>query len=216
MKKQLFGDRRRFCVSMTGILLITFGIALFAHSYLGTDPHNAMLIRISELLSLPLGTIYWVFGGSYFVLQLIFGRRHIGIGTFVNWLISGYITSGWIKMLNTLFGSADRFTDRLIFMIIGILIISAGVSMYQSAGLGVAPYDVLSLCLSERTPLPYFLCRVLLDSVCALVCWRLGGILGIGTIICMFGLGPFIAVFNRLISEPLLNGRAGLAHLNVR
>ena len=84
-----------------------------------------------------------------------------------------------------------------------------GASLYQTADLGIAPYDYLSLGLRDYTPVPYFGCRVFTDALCALLCWLLGGLVGIGTLICAFCLGPFIQFFNGLVSEQVLHYKPG-------
>ena len=76
--------------------------------------------------------------------------------------------------------------------------------MYQTADTGIAPYDALSIILSRRqSKVPYFWCRIATDSICAIAAALLGGVIGIGTLICALGLGPFITFFDRLISRKL-------------
>ena len=43
-----------------------------------------------------------------------------------------------------------------------------GASLYQTADLGIAPYDYLSLGLRDYTPCPYFGCRIFTDALSAL------------------------------------------------
>ena len=57
--------------------------------------------------------------------------------------------------------------------------------------------------MSKRLPIPYFWCRIMTDSLCAIIAWLLGGIIGLGTLVCALGLGPFIAFFSKTIAEPL-------------
>ena len=45
---------------------------------------------------------------------------------------------------------------------------------------------------------------VFTDALCALVTFLLGGLVGIGTLVCAFGLGPFIQFFNGAFSEKVL------------
>ena len=58
--------------------------------------------------------------------------------------------------------------------------------------------------MSDRLPLPYFGCRVLTDALCALLAYLLGGLIGLGTLICAFGLGPFVQFFTKHFSEKVL------------
>ena len=93
---------------------------------------------------------------------------------------------------------------QLLWVALAVPVTALGASLYQTADLGIAPYDYLSLGLRDYTPFPYFGCRVFTDALCALICWLLGGLVGIGTLICAFCLGPFIQFFNGLVSERLL------------
>ena len=96
---------------------------------------------------------------------------------------------------------ASSFPVQLIFVILGVVITSVGVSMYQTANLGIAPYDYLAIGLADHTPFPYFGCRVFTDALTALITFLLGGLIGLGTLICAFGLGPFISFFDTHFSK---------------
>ena len=49
-----------------------------------------------------------------------------------------------------------------------VLVTALGASLYQTADLGIAPYDYLSLRLRDYTPCPYFGCRIFTDALSAL------------------------------------------------
>jgi uncharacterized membrane protein YczE len=49
-----------------------------------------------------------------------------------------------------------------------VLVTALGASLYQTADLGIAPYDYLSLGLRDYTPCPYFGCRIFTDALSAL------------------------------------------------
>ena len=85
-----------------------------------------------------------------------------------------------------------------------VLVTALGASLYQTADLGIAPYDYLYLGLRDYTPCPYFGCRIFTDALSALLCWLLGGLVGLGTLICAFCLGPFIQFFDRTFSQKVL------------
>ena len=97
------------------------------------------------------------------------------------------------------FQQAERKWSRA-----AVLVTALGASLYQTADLGIAPYDYLSLGLRDYTPCPYFGCRIFTDALSALLCWLLGGLVGLGTLICAFCLGPFIQFFDRTFSQKVL------------
>ena len=90
-------------------------------------------------------------------------------------------------------------------MVIGVIICSLGVSMYQRPDVGVSPYDSLSLIMDKKLPkISYFWCRMSNDVICALVAYFVGGLVGIGTVIAAFGLGPIVHFFNIYVTDKLL------------
>jgi uncharacterized membrane protein YczE len=79
-----------------------------------------------------------------------------------------------------------------------------GSSLYITADLGVSSYDAMSLILSERTKIQFRWCRISTDLVCVIVGFFCHAVLGIGTIITAFFMGPFTQFCNVHISQPLL------------
>ena len=107
--------------------------------------------------------------------------------------------SGRLNLPLITFQQAGRKWSRA-----AVLVTALGSSLYQTADLGIAPYDYLSLGLRDYTSCPYFGCRIFTDALSALLCWLLGGLVGLGTLICAFCLGPFIQFFDRTFSQKVL------------
>lgn len=195
---------KRICMSLAGNLLVGVGVAIFKVAALGNDPYNGMNMALSELLSLPYPTLQILVNILFFAIQLLAARELIGFGTVVNIFLIGYIVNFTYGLLIQILGSPGSFALQLIAMVIGMLICSLGLSLYQCSEMGTAPYDALALILDRKLPkLPYFWCRILCDGSCALICFLAGGIVGLGTLVSAFGFGPVIAFFNKTVSEPL-------------
>ena len=77
--------------------------------------------------------------------------------------------------------------------------------MYQLSRQGVAPYDSVALIMVEKWPkISYFWHRISNDALCALICWLAGGIVGLGTLVSAFGLGPVVRFFDTHFTSKLL------------
>ena len=197
---------RRILGMVVGVVIIALGIALFKQAHLGNDSISALNMRLAEMLGISLGVENICINVIFFIAEIWFGRKYIGLGTFVNGLGIGFIVTAFYDPIAAFFGPAEAagLPVQLLWMAIAVPVTALGVSLYQTADLGIAPYDYLSLGLRDYTPFPYFGCRVFTDALCALLCWLLGGLVGIGTLVCAFCLGPFIQFFNGLVAEPLL------------
>lgn len=142
---------------------------------------------------------------AVFVIEIIFGRKFIGAGTVVNALFLGYIVTFFYNLLSNGIGIPEVMWQRLIVVCIGVVVCSFGVSMYQTPDVGAAPYDSMSLIMAMRKPsISYFWHRISTDALCALICFLAGGIVGIGTLLSAFCLGPFISFFDAKFTLPLL------------
>ncbi len=195
---------RRIVGMVVGIIIIGLGIALFKESHLGNDSISALNMRLAEKLGISLGVQNLCTNILFFALEFWFGRKYIGLGTFVNGIGIGFIVTFFYDRIFALHGPAASFPEQLLWVAGGVLVTALGASLYQTADLGIAPYDYLSLGLRDYTHFQYFWCRVFTDAFCALLTWLLGGLVGLGTLICAFCLGPFIQFFNDF-SEKVLD-----------
>lgn len=199
----LKGKERRILVMCIGNLILAMGVYLLKLSLMGNDSYSAMALAISDRIQKDYAIVLITINLIVFTVEICLGRKYIGIGTFVNWFGLGIFVSLYMKIFDRLLTTPEGFVARFLIMVIAVLLVSLGVSMYQTADLGIAPYDSVSLIMAERLPIPYFWCRMSNDVICALISYLLGGIVGLGTLICSLGLGPFIQFFNRFVSEKL-------------
>ena len=146
---------RRVVGMVAGIVIIALGIALFKQSHLGNDSISALNMRLAELLGISLGTQNLCTNILFFLLEFWFGRKYIGLGTFVNGICIGYIVTAFYDPIHAHFGDALSLAVQLAWVIAAVLVTALGASLYQTADLGIAPYDYLSLGLRDYTPVSY-------------------------------------------------------------
>lgn len=195
---------RRIVMMLMGNVFAGMGIAIFKLSGLGNDPYSGMTMALSACAGMAYANFQVLFNLALFAIQLIFGRKLIGIGTVINACLLGYIVTFFYNIL-LFIGTPQTMPQRLLVLFAGLVVCSFGLSLYQTANLGVSPYDSLALITKEKLPkIPYFWHRITDDAIAALVCYLAGGIVGIGTLVTAFGFGPVIHFFDRHFSEKLL------------
>ena len=195
----------RVIMVLMGIVFLALGIAVFKLALLGNDPYTGMLFAISDRTGFPYPWLQVMMGLVFFVFQLIWGRHLVGFGTVYNAFCIGFIVDFFYQRIYEIFGELTFLPVQLLTLAIGMLICSFGISIYQEADMGVSPYDATSLMLAERQDrFPYFWCRIFTDTVCAVVCFVFGGIVGVGTVVTALGFGPFVTFFDRIFSDPVL------------
>ncbi|MCR5343692.1 MAG: hypothetical protein K6E70_10075 [Butyrivibrio sp.] len=202
------GVKRPLIGVIIGNIFIGLGVGIFKLSMMGNDPFDGMNMALADVTGIYYPVLQIIVNLLLFVIQLLWGRKLIGFGTVINAFLLGYIATFFYNLLFGFVGEPQGFVLRLFIVFLGVLAISLGLSLYQTADLGVAPYDALALIIHERAPkIQYFFARIMCDACCALICFLAGGIVGIGTLVSAFGFGPFIQFFNKTVSEKILDSK---------
>ena len=172
-----------------GLVLFGFGEGLLIVSGIGASPWNVLHQGVAGNFNLSVGTVAFLL--SFLVLLAwYFLDEKIGLGTIINFIIIAIM----IDVTIYYFEKPSEFFFQLFMVIVGILIIGFGTSMYLIANLGAGPRDGLMTGLQKKTNIPIALVRGCIEIVVVLVGWFLGGIVGIGTFIYALSIGPSIAV----------------------
>ena len=206
---------RRILMSLGGVIICAISVGAFKIAAFGVDPFQSLMSGLDRLIPIDFGTLYVIVNLLLLTFSLIVDRTKIGIATFINLFLLGYITDFTYKMLGILLGSPS-IVIRSVCLIIGIIVMCFGSAMYMTADLGVSTYDAVAIALCGKWKIARFqYCRIATDLICvALGCviFMIAGglfreipaIAGIGTIVTAFFMGPLIEFFNIKIARPLL------------
>ena len=80
----------------------------------------------------------------------------------------------------------------MLIVVLGVFIIAAGISLVSGSDVGVAPNDIVPFIIQDKTKVQYKYIRIALDATFLIVGFLIGGTVGVGTIIAMLAMGPFI------------------------
>jgi len=109
---------------------------------------------------------------------------------------------------------------RILFLLIGIVISCFSASLYFVADLGVSPYDAVAVIIANTWKIGKFkYVRIITDFSCVAIgtilyfvatkgFTGLTAIVGIGTIVTAFFMGPLIDLFSEKVSKPMLYGKS--------
>ncbi|MBE6932311.1 MAG: hypothetical protein E7464_02885 [Ruminococcaceae bacterium] len=207
---------RRILMSLCGVIVCAVSVGVFKIAALGVDPFQSLMSGLSELIPISFGTLYVIVNLLLLTFSLLTDRSKIGLATFINLFLLGYITEFTYNSLQQLLPDPSMVV-RAVCLLIGIVVICFGSALYMTANLGVSTYDAVAIVLSEKWKLGKFqYCRIAADLVCVILgvgCFLLAGgkaldiptIAGIGTIITAFFMGPLIEFFNVKVARPWLN-----------
>ena len=206
---------RRIIMSVLGVMIGAVSVAIFKMAAFGVDPFQSFMSGISELIPISFGTLYVIVNAVLLAFSLIFDRHYIGIATFINLFLLGYVTEFSYKLFSWLIPEPS-LPLRALLLVVGIVIICIGSSLYITADLGVSTYDAVALIMANKWKIGKFkIIRVCTDVCCVVLGIAMfmaaGGrlsavptIAGIGTIITAFFMGPLIEFFCEHFARKLL------------
>lgn len=203
-------------MAVLGVLICAVSVGFFKMAAMGVDPFQSFMSGLDAFFPLSFGTLYILANAVLLLFSLAFDRHYIGLGTLVNLFLVGYVVQFSYSFLQKLFGSPGPAL-RILFLIIGIVVMCFASAFYFTADLGVSTYDAVALILANKWHVARFrYCRITCDLICILLGCGLylisGGsismiptIAGIGTVITAFFMGPLIEFFNVHAAQPFLN-----------
>lgn len=211
--------KRRVAMSLFGVVAGAIAVGFFKLAAFGVDPFQSFMSGMDQLIPIEFGTLYVIVNACLLIFSLIADRHNIGIATFINLFLLGYITQFTYELLQRIF-PAPSMLLRVGFMLFGIVVICFGSAFYMTADLGVSTYDAIAIVMANKWKLGKFkYIRICTDLVCVVLgigLFLLGGgafrgipaFVGVGTIITAFFMGPLIEFFNEKVTRPLLKEAA--------
>lgn len=206
---------RRILMSLLGVIICAVSVGIFKIAALGVDPFQSFMSGMDQLIPIGFGTLYVIVNAVLLIFTLLTDRHYLGIATFINLFLLGYITEYTYEAVQRILVNPAIWV-RVICLIVGIVIICIGSSLYMTADLGVSTYDAVALVLVNKYKIGQFkYIRICTDLICVALGVTLfmiaGGtvgqiptIVGIGTIVTAFFMGPLIEFFNEKLARPIL------------
>jgi len=214
--RKISGKRVAMCAA--GVMISAVCVGAFKLAAMGVDPFQSFMSGMDAFVPIPFGTLYVIVNAVMLLFALAFDRHYIGVATFINLFLLGYVVEFSYAALQAIFPDPGMITRALSF-ILGFVFLCMGSSLYITADMGVSTYDAVALIMSGTWKLGKFkYIRIITDFVCIalgiglylLSGGAVGGItafVGLGTILTAFFMGPLIDLFNRTIAQPLLRGK---------
>ena len=171
-----------------GLILFGLGEALLVASGAGLSPWTVFAQGFSKVTNWSIGLS--TFTISFFVLLFWVPLRQTpGVGTVLNIIIISLVLDLSAPYLPVFETSAMRLAEAAL----GVIITGFGGGIYLIANLGPGPRDGLMTGLQRQTGHPLATVRSVIEISVVVLGWSLGGVVGLGTLMFAFGIGPCVA-----------------------
>lgn len=201
----------RVIILFAGLIIAHFGVSLFLLANLGSDPFNVMIQGLSRtiagVISSPLIThsnTHMTVSILIIIVLLFVDRSYIKIGTIICMFCGGPIIDVFNLILSSVVTPDSTMAVRVISNVLGCVILALGMSVVIKSDAGTGPNDLVGVVISDKLKKKFSIIRMVVDG-CFLICgWLLGGVVGPGTVIYLFLVGP-VAGFFLPRSEKIIN-----------
>ena len=184
----------RLVLLLAGLCVAHLGVTLFLQTDLGSDPFNVFVQGLFRFLPWPgfmtHGRVHLLVSLVIMVILLVVDRKFVRIGTVVCMALGGPIIDVFTVLLAPLIHSERPLPVRLAALVLGCVILAFGMTIVICSEAGTGPNDLVGVVLSDKLGKPFGPVRVAVDLFFALSGFALGGVLGLGTVICAFVVGP--------------------------
>ena len=181
---------------ITGLFFFGLGEAIIIGSGSGVSPWTVLAQGISIKTDLSVGTTTLLISIAILIFWIPL-KQVPGIGTILNAII---IASTIDLTLPYLPQPNDTYL-KLLQVCIGIFIVGLGSGIYLISNLGPGPRDGLMIGLQKQTGTSIPLIRTILELSAVISGWLLGGVVGIGTVLFVFGIGPCVGIGLTLVEK---------------
>ena len=181
---------------ITGLFFFGLGEAIIIGSGSGVSPWTVLAQGISTKTDLSVGTTTFLISITILIFWLPL-KQVPGIGTILNAII---IASTIDLTLPYLPQPNDNYL-QLLQACMGIFVVGLGSGIYLISNLGPGPRDGLMIGLQKQTGTSIPLIRTILELSAVISGWFLGGVVGIGTVLFVFGIGPCVGIGLTLVEK---------------
>lgn len=188
----------RIVILFIGLVIAHLGVSLFLLADLGSDPFNVMIQGLSRTLNvgfLSHGNTHMAVSILIIIVLLWVDKSYVKIGTLICMFCGGPIIDLFNLMLGNLITPESHIAIRIICNALGCVILACGMSVVIKSEAGTGPNDLVGVVISDKLHRKFSIVRMCVDAAFLCLGWLLGGAVGIGTVICLFLVGPVAGFF---------------------
>ena len=191
---------KKWLIYLTGFAIFTAGIPFLTHSQLGLSPWDSGLMGLNYFSGWPVTIWSNLLAIIALCLSALMLKRFPNVFTIVSSFLCGLGIDFWVWLIG------DKITLPAIpSFILGTLINAFGIAVYLMADALPTSVDYTMINFCKRFNLKIMWGRILVDGIGLLICIVTGGykagLIGVGTIVSFFLMGPLMQFFMNILSK---------------
>ena len=82
---------KRIIMCVVGVMVCAISVGFFKLAAFGVDPFQTFMSGMDQVIPIDFGTLYVLVNVALLLFSLIFDRHYIGLATFINLFLLGYV-----------------------------------------------------------------------------------------------------------------------------
>ncbi len=215
MKRSLKEWIVRSIILLAGLTIAHLGVTLFYLANLGVDPFNVLVQGVYNVLFGMTGWAFLTVGrvhmGICFLIILVLlavDKSYVKIGTVICMAFGGPIIDFFTMILQPLLPESLPLWGGILMLAAGCVILAYGMTVVIKSDAGTGPNDLVAVVISDKSGKKFSIVRTVTDVSFVVIGFVLGGVFGLGTIICACFVGT-VAGYFLPINEKIINKIVG-------
>ncbi|ULT57863.1 membrane protein [Neobacillus drentensis] len=185
----------RLLFFIIGLAIMTFGVCMTIKvADIGVGAWDALNVALTEKLGLSVGKWVMIDGVILVFVNALLVKRRPDIFSLMTIIVIGLLVDFWLDTVFSLF-QVDDLPVKLVMLLLGILIIGFGASIYLQAKFPQSPIDNFMLAIKERFQVNLMAAKTIGEITALIPAFFLHGPISYGTLIITFTVGPAIQLF---------------------
>ncbi len=191
---------KKWVMYLIGFAIFTAGIPFLTHSKLGLSPWDSGLMGLNYFTGLPVTVWSNAFAVIALILTGLMRKKFPNLFTIISSFLCGFGIDFWVWAIG------GRITLPAVpSYLLGTLINAFGIAVYLMADALPTAVDYCMLTFCEKFHKKVMWGRIITDGIGFAVCMLTGGyrhgLIGAGTIVSLFLMGPLIQLFMNLLAR---------------
>ena len=188
---------KKVLVFVLGTLMCGVGIALLNSTPWGNDSVVAFVSGISTTFGIDFGIMNGVVLLVMVFVAIALDKKQVSIMTFAN----PFLLIPSIQFVDSLIPYFNLSIMSFVLNVLSMFIIALGGAFMVLADYGKSPYDALIFASAGKMKLRYYQARWIVDGICLLGGFILGGKIGIGTVIAFVIIGNVMEIYMKYLKK---------------
>ena len=187
-----------FLVVNVSTAMIAAATCCYVRAGLGSDSVAVFNEGLSLFAGVSLGTASWLLNLGLLTTAIVVNRKDLGWTTIYNSLLCGPFIDLANRLLDPILSISTGLNFRGGMLLCGMALVAGGCALMMRRCPGMSVNDAITTGIVRRLGGSFRLVRVCIDGVLMLTGWLMGGVVGLGSVVAVFGTGPMIQFFYQL------------------